>query len=216
GIGEIPKQIAADIPKEAFQFHSEVETVSPMSVSLKTGQMHNARAVVVATDGVTAARLIDQLPFPISNQVTCFYYSADAPPLREKSVILDGTGIGPVNNLHVVSEIVPEAAPPGKALISASVLGDPGDSLTRLEQVVREQLQGWFGPTVQSWENLKTYSIPHGQPAQPPGTLDPLQRPVELAGGLFVCGDHRDNASINGAMESGRRVGEAVVKWLKG
>jgi predicted NAD/FAD-dependent oxidoreductase len=29
--------------------------------------------------------------------------------------------------------------------------------------------------------------------------------------GLYVCGDHVDNASINGAMESGRRAAEAVL-----
>jgi hypothetical protein len=27
-----------------------------------------------------------------------------------------------------------------------------------------------------------------------------------------VCGDHRDNASINGAMLSGRRAAEAVIE----
>lgn len=47
--------------------------------------------------------------------------------------------------------------------------------------------------------------------AQEVDWLDPIERPVRLAEGLFVCGDHRDNASIQGAMVSGRRAAEAVL-----
>ncbi|MDF2740823.1 MAG: hypothetical protein K0S88_2191, partial [Actinomycetia bacterium] len=32
--------------------------------------------------------------------------------------------------------------------------------------------------------------------------------------GLYVCGDHRDNASINGALVSGRRTADAVLEDL--
>ena len=32
--------------------------------------------------------------------------------------------------------------------------------------------------------------------------LEPAQRPVRTPGGLTVCGDHRDNASIDGALAS--------------
>ena len=34
--------------------------------------------------------------------------------------------------------------------------------------------------------------------------------------GIYVCGDHRDNASIQGAMLSGRRAAEAVLADLAG
>jgi hypothetical protein len=32
--------------------------------------------------------------------------------------------------------------------------------------------------------------------------------------GLYVCGDHRDNASLNGAMASGWRAAQAVAEDL--
>jgi predicted NAD/FAD-dependent oxidoreductase len=35
---------------------------------------------------------------------------------------------------------------------------------------------------------------------------------VSLGEGLFVCGDHRDTGSIQGAMFSGRRCAEAVIE----
>jgi hypothetical protein len=37
-----------------------------------------------------------------------------------------------------------------------------------------------------------------------------------LGEGLFVCGDHRDTASIQGAMFSGGRTATAVVAFLAG
>ena len=55
------------------------------------------------------------------------------------------------------------------------------------------------------------YRIRHALPSQPVGVLEPWERPVKLRAGLYVCGDHRDNASINGAMVSGRRAAEALA-----
>ena len=42
-----------------------------------------------------------------------------------------------------------------------------------------------------------------------PAALPPLQlrRPVDLGDGVYVCGDHRDTPSIQGAMASGARAG---------
>jgi hypothetical protein len=40
------------------------------------------------------------------------------------------------------------------------------------------------------------------------------EQPVRIGNGLCVCGDHRDKASINGAMVSGRRAAEAVLHDL--
>ena len=36
-------------------------------------------------------------------------------------------------------------------------------------------------------------------------------RPVRLDGGRYVCGDHREDASIDGALRSGRRAALAVL-----
>jgi len=51
--------------------------------------------------------------------------------------------------------------------------------------------------------------------AQPAAT-PPLQhrRPVDLGGGLFVCGDHRGSPSIQGAMAGGARTARAVLRRL--
>jgi hypothetical protein len=72
-------------------------------------------------------------------------------------------------------------------------------------------MSGWFGDAVRGWRHLRTYRIAHAQPDQAPGVLDPPERDVRMAPGIFVCGDHRETASLQGALNSGRRAAEAVL-----
>ena len=64
---------------------------------------------------------------------------------------------------------------------------------------------------MRGWRHLRTVHVRHAQPEQRPGWLEPVERAARLESGLFVCGDHRDTASLHGAMLSGRRAGEAVL-----
>ncbi|NBY11783.1 MAG: FAD-dependent oxidoreductase, partial [Actinobacteria bacterium] len=133
----------------------------------------------------------------------------DVAPTKEKLVILDGTGKGPVLNVAVMSNISEHYAPRGKHLISVAL---PGVVAGDLESIARTQLREWWGPQVDSWRHLRTYAITHGGVVQEP-PFSPKQ-PVDLGGWRFVCGDHRDTGSIQGALYSGRRCGEAVIASL--
>ncbi len=127
--------------------------------------------------------------------------------------MLDGTGAGPAWNVAIMTNVAPEYAPDGQHLIAAAIPGpaavDPARSDADLADAVREQLRGWWGRPVDSWRVLATNRIVHGQPDQSP-PFAPKQR-VGLGNGVFVCGDHRDTASIQGALYSGRRCAEAVI-----
>jgi predicted NAD/FAD-dependent oxidoreductase len=81
----------------------------------------------------------------------------------------------------------------------------------QLSGFVIAQMKNWFGKVASSWRLLRSYRIAHAQPQQFPGALEPAERPVRIRPGVYVCGDHRDNASIQGAMVSGRRAAEAVL-----
>jgi predicted NAD/FAD-dependent oxidoreductase len=129
-------------------------------------------------------------------------------------LVLNGDGAGPANNFAVISQVAPSYAPAGKSLISVTVLGTQQLTDQQLSGFVIAQMKNWFGPAASSWRHLKSYRIPHAQPQQYPGALEPPQRPVRIRPGIYLCGDHRDNASINGAMFSGRRAAEAVLADL--
>ncbi|MBX9624032.1 MAG: FAD-dependent oxidoreductase [Gemmataceae bacterium] len=215
GMQAIPEQIAAKLPTDSVRLNAAVEAVGQREVTLAGGEVLRAGAVVVATDGPAAAKLLgEDVPEPGSNGSTTLYYAADRPPVDEPILCLDGEGRGPVNSLVVMSNASPAYAPPGKALVSASCVGlftEPDDELDRL---VRAQLTDWFGPDVTGWRLLRVDRIPHSLPDQTAGKLDPWQRPVRLQPGLYVCGDHRDNGSIDGAMTSGWRAAQAVMEDL--
>jgi hypothetical protein len=89
----------------------------------------------------------------------------------------------------------------------------PGVADGAVEPAVRAQLRGWFGGVVADWEHLRTDVIPHGQPVAVPPFRP--RRAVRLGEGRYVAGDHRDTGSIQGALFSGRRCGEAVVVDLR-
>lgn len=215
GMQAIPEQLAAALPAGSIQFHCRVDAVREQRVTLASGEELSARAIVVATEGPVAARLLGgAIPEPASNGTVTLYYAAAEPPLPEAILVLNAEGHGPVNNLTVMSNAAPSYAPPGQALIAVSVVGIPPDNDTELDHRVRQHLVEWYGAAVNGWKLLRTYRIPHALPAQPPGALDPWQRPVCLQPGLYVCGDHRDNASIDGALTSGRRAAEAVAADL--
>jgi len=220
GMEAIPRQIAAALPVEAVRVEARVAAVDRSRVSLATGESIPARAVVVATDGVEAARLIEGLPPLTCRSVTCLYFAADESPIDEAIIALDGESgaetAGPVNNLCVLTAVAPSYGPPGAALISATVLRGQEKDDAALEAAVREQLVGWFGAVVRSWRHLRTYRIPDAIPDQRPPALTEERSRVAVRPGLYVCGDHRDTASINGAMASGRRAAEAVIRELRG
>ena len=213
GMRAIPGQLAAAIPAGVVRLGARVERIDGTTAHTADGARVEARAIVVATEGPAAAGLLG-LPDPGSRSESCVYYGADVAPVAERMVVLDGSRSGPVNNLAVVSNVAPGYAPAGRALVAAVAPGTLAGGDAELEAATRRQLRGWFGAAVDGWDHLRTYRIAHAHPDQRPG-FSPRQR-VRLGDGVYVCGDHRDTASIQGALFSGRRTAAAVWADLCG
>ena len=204
GMGALPAQLAGTLPEAVVHLNAAVDNVSPGEVSVD-GHHIRADRVIVATDGPNASRLLGLKPVE-SNAATCVWFSAETAPFTEPYIVLDGTGDGPARNVAVMTNVAPEYAPAGRALIGAAC---PGVDDPDAEPAVRHQLTEIWGAQVETWTHLRTDAIPHGQPRQYP-PFSP-KKAVDLGDGLFVCGDHRDTASIQGALFSGRRCAEAVL-----
>ncbi|CAB4675122.1 unannotated protein [freshwater metagenome] len=209
GMGQISEQLAASLKTTSLHLNTPVTAVSSGSVTLASGQSITAKAIIVATEGPVAAKLLG-LPPVESRSAGCVYFSAPQPPVNGAYVILDGHGQGPVLNVAVMSLVSPHYAPEGKHLIAAAL---PGVIDGDLEDLARTQLRSWWGPQVDAWTHLRTYKIPHGQPGQD-APFSPKKK-VSLGEGLYVCGDHRDTGSTQGAMYSGRRCAELVAQQVR-
>jgi phytoene dehydrogenase-like protein len=210
GMQELPRQLASGLPPEALRMRTEITEVGDSGIRTSGGEDIRARAVVIATDGTAATRLIPGLPGPSWHSVTTFYYKVAGSPLGSPILVLDGTTDLLVNAV-VLSEAAPGYSPAGAALVAASV---PGRADASLEPQVRTCLARLYQTSTRDWELLAAYPIPRALPVFPAG--QPLRRPVRLGPGRYVCGDHRDTPSIQGALVSGRRAAAAVVADLNG
>ena len=142
--------------------------------------------------------------------LTTFWHVADEPPAPSGALHVDADRRGLVANSVVLSRAAPEYSPDGRSLVASTVLAADGRS--RIEVAVRHQLRTLYGVDTGSWQLLATYPIGPALTAMDP----PLQprRPVDLGDGLLVAGDHRDTASLQGALVSGRRAADATLRRL--
>jgi phytoene dehydrogenase-like protein len=216
GMQEIPAQLARPLASDAVHLETPVRSVPDAHrVLLEDGRRLEARHVVVATDGHIAAELIRGLsPVPF-HQVHTLYFRAPSFSVRDPILILNGDGAGLVNNVVCMSAVSPDYAPEGSELISVSVVNQPQAQGEELLDPVRAELTGWFGAEARAFEHLRTYTIPRALPTQEPPALTPPERPIRTDEGVFVCGDHRDQSSIQGAMRSGRRTASAILRELE-
>ena len=211
GMGAIPQQLASALPEGAVHTGVRVESVQAGRVASDAGTW-TARSVIVATDPLTAGRLLPGLAVPEGRSVTTWYFVAHTPPelLTGGDPVIVVEAGSPVVNTVVLTHAAPSYAADGRTLVSASALGlhDDVESVLR----VRAHLAGMYGVGTSGWQHVATYPIPYALPAMPPPLT--VRKPVALGEWLVVAGDHRDTGSIQGAMVSGRRAATAALRQL--
>ena len=131
GMQAIPDQLAAALPAGTVQLDTR-------GAQRRPGRRHDRRRsgdprrVVVATDGPHAAALLG-LPPIASRPASCVWFAAVNPPVTDPLIVLDGERTGPALNVAVMSNVAPEYAPDGQALVAAAC---PGIAAAGLEPAV--------------------------------------------------------------------------------
>jgi glycine/D-amino acid oxidase-like deaminating enzyme len=231
GIRALPEQLAGEVRRSG----AEVRLGDPVvtvhgpasggvgrgSVELAGGAVLSARAVVVAVGPQAVGALVD-LPVPRTKGLQTWWFAADEAPTRSTMLAVDGRRRGPAVNTAVVSNAAPSYAPPGQHLVQVTCLLPSGGGPAGVgsgsdapgEAEVRRHAGEIYGVDARPWRLVRRDDIPHALPEQPA----PLRTrsPARLSDGVYVCGDHRDTASIQGALVSGNRVADAVLAHLAG
>ncbi|HKA68295.1 MAG TPA: NAD(P)/FAD-dependent oxidoreductase [Actinomycetes bacterium] len=210
GIMAIPQQLAGGLHPQTVYLGVAVTEVSIGRVVTGAGVIR-ARATMVATDPATAAQLLPGLLNRRMRPAVFLYHAAPAAPLTDPALVLEG-GRGPAVSSLVVSQAVPAYSPDDRALVCTTVLDWPGGDIPSLDLRVRDQLRAMYDVDTSDWDHVETYRIPAALPAMTPPHQ--VRRPVRIAHGLYVCGDHRATGSLQGAMVSGRRAARAVIDDL--
>ena len=122
--------------------------------------------------------------------------------------MLDADRFGPVSHTYPASEIDPTRAPAGRALVTSVLLGPP--PAPDDDKAVRAHLAELYDTVTDDWELLAAYSDADAVPAM--AVPHDLRRPVRLLAGLYVCGDHRDTSTLQGALTSARRAAASTLR----
>ncbi|MFE2063895.1 FAD-dependent oxidoreductase [Streptomyces sp. NPDC059467] len=208
GAEVVPELLARALPPGTVRTGVRVTSVSTTSVTTADHGEIRCQAVLLATDARAAAELLPGLRVPDFHQVTVVHHTTDEPATLTTgtSLLLDADRSGPVSHTSVVSNIDPSRAPQGRALISSTVLGAPPSDI---DTAVRMHLSRLYGTSTRRWETLAIHHTPEAIPAMRPP--HDLRRPVRLLAGLYVCGDHRDTSTVQGALHSAHRATAAIL-----
>ncbi len=205
GMGAVGEQLAARLQPGTLRLGCRVVSIEGDRVRLASGDVLEGETIVVATEGPEAGRLL-RMADTGSKSVTCVWFAAPRAPFDGPWLTLNGDEDGVVNNLAVMTNVAPTYSSDSRALISATILGPiaPPDDAD-LKQKVLSQFESWFGPSVSDWSMIRVDRIRHAHPAatKAAGFLRP---------GLYLAGDHTQQASAQGALKSGRIAAEAILQ----
>ncbi|GGJ14931.1 phytoene dehydrogenase [Halobellus salinus] len=224
GIGAIPEQLAerARAAGASIRCGDSVESIADhgdgVAVETPSGRV-DADAVVIATDPKEAKRLteVDTIPTDARGCVTQYYrLPENVAPRTRRKLLLNAHDPSP-NTVVPISEVAPEYAPAGEALLNATFLGANAQkrNADALAEETRLTLSTWYPDRdFSALELLDTHRIEFAQFDQPPGVHDDLPGPRAPGGRTYLAGDHTAWSAIQGAMRSGREAADAVLEDL--
>ncbi|MWV65170.1 NAD(P)-binding protein [Halorubrum sp. JWXQ-INN 858] len=188
-------------------------------VELANGSTADADLVVVAATPPEARRLtgVEAIPTEGVGCVSQWYTLPEGTAFGTgKRILLNAADESP-NAVVPMSEVAPDYAPDGRALLVATFLGagaaerDDG----ALREDTRDALSAWYPERgFGGLEVVGTDRIPFAQFAQPPGVHGTLPDPDAPEGPVVLAGDYTEWSSIQGALASGRRAAESGLGHL--
>ncbi len=211
GMETIPRQMADRLDEDRLRLGTNVSKVSSGTVRTDSGESIDARAVLVATGPWELQDLSPDLPVEHRARGTsCCYFSLNEPPITRPLITINA-GDGLITSLCFPSVVAPSYGDGERHLASVSTLSTRTEDL---EEKIRSHLRNWFGKQMAEWEHLETFRVSRSLPVRTPDDKPLKPRDARVKKQLYVAGDYCHTPSINGALASGRRAAESIVKDL--
>ncbi|MEO5953476.1 MAG: FAD-dependent oxidoreductase, partial [Chloroflexia bacterium] len=224
GIGAIAEQLAESLNKTGkIRVASIVQSLvrgergEVQGVKLSDGTMLEADLVVLSVPAPEAARLTG-LEMPKGQTSTInIYWQGRKPVYSGAKLVLNANPKPFVNNAVLLTNVAPDYAPPGKHLLSATVVGLPeGDDESIYRQAMADLRKMFAGDAAAldalgGYAPLGLYRIPYGQFPQPPGVHPMLPDNVSGILNLYFASEFTEASSQNAAMISGEKCAELVL-----
>ena len=221
GMGKIPEQLASRLPSHRQRYGATVTRLSReadrlTAVELLGGERVGFDTLVLATAEVTTRQRLG-LPQALDSgddwlEVTTLYFTGEEPLYAGALLVLprfrsDRNHL--VAHFADLTNIAPEYAPPGKRLLSATVLNESSCEISDLAHTVQAEISTLL-PSFSRWEFLKEVRIRRALPSRKPGFSKRLL-PLRLSDNLFLAGDQISPVGIESALASGLRTAEELL-----
>ncbi len=197
GMQQLPNVICRQL-RCPLSLNSVVARATSTSITLSNGKRVEGDRVILALDGPSLSQLI-----PIQQGRSCssttFYYQLKKGQVRTEP-ILYLKAKSALTTICFPNHIASSYAPKGYDLLSVSTLSS---------EDVKEEVCDLFGIPTGSLTCLKKISIAHALPDQSQLPTNAVEQ-----NGLFLAGEAVGEASINGAIQSGREAAIACLASL--
>jgi predicted NAD/FAD-dependent oxidoreductase len=204
GVPHLGVQALPNLLGEGLDIRTESRVQRIKSGEVQTSEERlSADVVLIATNEVSAASLLDQ-PAPSMNKSVTWYHSVPAGEIKSNHLRLDPADVF-VNSV-AISNVAPSYAPAGRTLISSTAL----DVIPSSEVLTR--VGALWGVDPKSLEYVQHFEITQSLPKHLPGK--PLISPSRVREYIYIAGDHRATPSQQGALLSGRLAAEAIIADL--
>lgn len=195
GMQAIPDQMASHLPAEKVKLNQEIIDISAKSITLKSGEIIEGDAVILAVDLPIAAKILGlQTPETLASKTV--YFSAKK--TEKEPALLRLVGEQHLLHFTCLTDVNPELAPKGKALYSATSL--QGSSEKEVKEALEKQLPGIKLSLIDSFD------IPHSLQK-----VEAYETVKNAANGIVLAGDYLEFPSLQGALFSGRKAAEEIL-----
>lgn len=219
GMKNISEQLAMRLGLEHIRCESEVIAcdMDQGTATIANAFSLQSKAVVLATDAAQAHRLVpDKIASIPFNHTRCFVFGVRKVYVQgvlDNTLRLVADPDSPIQVIAVPSMVNLGYAPAEHEQIVVTLRDGIDSDVTYA--IVMDALEEIFGKSVQHWNLIKEYKIPHALPRQLPADLRDIPHYKRIGEKGWACGDYLETRSLNGALASGRLLAERLIQELR-
>lgn len=190
GMMELPLNLSRQLSKANLRLGTEIKKISHKSVFIDNKE-EEFDFVICAYDNTSTN----------FQKVTTDYFSTNKEIASNPTLYLNGNSDGVINHIAPMTKVNANYSPTEKFLWSVNLITPHQDSCVK---IVTNELESWFPGS--NFKHLERFKI---EKALPGSSFYGQESMVK--DGIYYCGDHMQDPSINGALKSGRLVAEHIL-----
>ena len=213
GMQAIPDQLASQLTRTTIRYNTTVNQIQGHAIHLKSGEALLAKQIIIATDPST---FYSNNNYTALNWKSCFnlYFQSAKSEMNTPIIGLLPSKDTMVNNFHYLNDIYGSKGQNNSNILSVTVVKNHQLSMEDVVREVKIELQKHC--KIETGDLLKMFHIKKALPKISNLKYQPSEETTILELGIFGCGDHMANSSLNAAMASGRIAAELLCKATKG